>query len=260
MKGWYVIMLTTYTYTLTHTYECPLVCQLNMTSANCIIYLLFSRPLLTFFFILFSPFYTPLLIIFTPLFTFPPFPFNLMHTPVYFSPPVNLFSFHTVQSTHFSKFPLEHITVHLCSHPLFTFFTPLLTFFSRPCWPFFAPLLTFFFLAPVGLFFAPLFTFFSRPCHFSRPCWPLCLHVQQSIQWEWPRTKFAECVWGIQSYNIRVFLSLPPWLLSRREFYNSRPLFVPTSCAGILKQSMGARNRVGRGLSYRPASAGILLF
>jgi hypothetical protein len=28
-------------------------------------------------------------------------------------------------------------------------------------------------------------------------------------------------------------------------------------CAGILKKSMGARNRVGIGLLYRPASAGI---
>jgi hypothetical protein len=27
----------------------------------------------------------------------------------------------------------------------------------------------------------------------------------------------------------------------------------PSNCAGILKQSMGARNRVGIGLSYRPA-------
>jgi hypothetical protein len=31
-------------------------------------------------------------------------------------------------------------------------------------------------------------------------------------------------------------------------------------CAGIFKQSMGARNRVGVGLLYRPARAGILNF
>ncbi len=29
----------------------------------------------------------------------------------------------------------------------------------------------------------------------------------------------------------------------------------PMVCAGIFKQSMGARNRVGIGLSYRPARA-----
>ena len=30
-------------------------------------------------------------------------------------------------------------------------------------------------------------------------------------------------------------------------------IFLPASCAGILEQSMGARNRVGIGLSHRPA-------
>ncbi len=47
-----------------------------------------------------------------------------------------------------------------------------------------------------------------------------------------------------------------------RRFVLSKPAAqreVPSlNCAGTLEQPMGARNRVGIGLSYRPASAGIL--
>jgi hypothetical protein len=38
----------------------------------------------------------------------------------------------------------------------------------------------------------------------------------------------------------------------------SQPEYRRSTCAGILEQSMGARNRVGIELSYRPASAGIV--
>jgi hypothetical protein len=35
--------------------------------------------------------------------------------------------------------------------------------------------------------------------------------------------------------------------------YNKKSQACSMSCAGILEQSMGVRNRVGIGLSYRPA-------
>ncbi len=62
----------------------------------------------------------------------------------------------------------------------------------------------------------------------------------------------------ISERRIVTHINLYKW----RRFVLSRPATqreVPSlNCAGILEQSMGARNRVGPMLSYWPASAGIL--
>ncbi len=74
------------------------------------------------------------------------------------------------------------------------------------------------------------------------------------------RKSLALCLLGVRNHRLRyirvdvkalVILPLSKdWM---NEPYASNFLPCAPSCAGIFKQSMGARNRVGIGLSYRPA-------
>jgi hypothetical protein len=62
----------------------------------------------------------------------------------------------------------------------------------------------------------------------------------------------AAALWFYTVYSSPLF-SIPPPLLPH---HMSRPIHCHTKpCAGIFKQSVGARNRVEIGLSYRPARA-----
>jgi hypothetical protein len=64
------------------------------------------------------------------------------------------------------------------------------------------------------------------------------------------------CVFGITclvSEKTLVFRNIKFYVLQRFRKTSSSYVKDPESCAGIFKQSIGARNQVGIGLSYRPA-------
>ncbi len=61
--------------------------------------------------------------------------------------------------------------------------------------------------------------------------------------------------WFIQQYYLLVFKTTLKLLHCIFYWYLSAvySMITTETCAGILEQSMGARNQVGKGLSYRPA-------
>ncbi len=88
-------------------------------------------------------------------------------------------------------------------------------------------------------------------CGKAKLCLPL-QHLSVYRAFSWPCRKTVYCFVLVSNQNI-VCLIKEKYLLSYTP--PPPPLSPSGASAGTLEQSLGARNRVGIGLSYRPATA-----